>query len=74
MHLLLSMPGGAEWILVLGGIFLIALPFWVIFDILKSDFKQPDKKLPWMLLVIFLPLIGSLLYYFIGENQKKAKP
>lgn len=73
MFFLLSMPGGAEWILIFAAIFILAFPIWAIIDIIRSDFKQPDNKLLWILLVIFLPLIGSILYYYMGKQQKTAR-
>jgi len=73
MHFLLSMPGGMEWILVLLGIFLIAFPIWAIVDVIRSDFKQPDNKLLWVLLIIVLPLIGSVIYYYMRDKQKIAR-
>lgn len=45
---------------------------WIIalIDILKSDFKDTNGKIIWVLLVIFLPIIGSILYFAIGKSQK----
>ena len=37
----------------------------VILDILKSN-KDNEKKILWIIAVIFLPLLGPILYYFIG--------
>lgn len=52
----------------------ILLPsiFWIIalIDILKSDFRDTNGKIIWALVVIFLPVIGSILYFLIGKNQK----
>jgi len=39
----------------------------VIIDILKSN-KDTEKKILWMIAVIFLPIIGPALYYFIGRK------
>lgn len=54
--------------------FFIVLPsiLWIIalIDILKSDFKDTNGKIIWILIVLFLPLIGSILYFAIGKNQK----
>ncbi|MEI6949358.1 PLDc N-terminal domain-containing protein [Paraflavisolibacter sp. H34] len=42
-------------------------------DLLRSDFKGRYDKLIWVLLILFLPfLLGPILYYFIGRNQKRA--
>jgi len=73
MYFLLSMPGGAEWILVLFGICLLALPIWAIVDIIRSDFKQPDNRLLWIILIVLLPIIGSIIYYYMRDGQKVAR-
>ena len=39
----------------------------VIIDILKSN-KDTEKKVLWMIAVIFLPILGPALYYFIGRK------
>lgn len=52
----------------------ILLPsiFWIIalIDILKSNFRDSNGKIIWALVVIFLPIIGSILYFAIGRSQK----
>lgn len=39
----------------------------VIFDIIKSN-KDTEKKVLWIIAVVFLPLLGPLLYYFLGKR------
>ncbi|WP_084154284.1 PLDc N-terminal domain-containing protein [Citrifermentans bremense] len=58
----------AVWLLI-GGTLFVA---WIstIVDIVKSDFTVSTNKTVWMLLVIFLPLLGMLLYFMLGTNQK----
>ncbi|HEY6915967.1 MAG TPA: PLDc N-terminal domain-containing protein [Paludibacter sp.] len=41
----------------------------VIIDVLKSRFETATDKLIWFL-VLLLPLIGPILYVFIGRKQK----
>jgi len=50
---------------------LIIVPLWVIalVDILKNEFKGNDKLI-WLIVAIFLPVIGALCYFFIGRKQK----
>jgi hypothetical protein len=59
--------------LIIVSIFIL-LPsiFWIIalIDILKSDFRDTNGKIIWALVVIFLPVIGSILYFLIGKSQK----
>ncbi|MBK5279714.1 MAG: PLDc_N domain-containing protein [Bacteroidia bacterium] len=39
----------------------------VIFDILKGN-KDMEKKILWIIAVIFLPILGPILYYVIGKK------
>jgi Phospholipase_D-nuclease N-terminal len=39
----------------------------VVMDILKSN-KDMEKKILWIIAVIFLPLLGPVLYYLIGKK------
>ncbi len=68
------MEAGILMMLMMLGSGLVAIAcfvawIWALVDILKNDFDGPNK-LVWLLLVIFLPLIGSICYYFIGTKQK----
>lgn len=38
-----------------------------IMDILKGSLTS-EKKIIWTLVVIFLPIVGAVLYYFLGRN------
>lgn len=62
--------GGAELLIVL---LLVVLPFaawlWALIDILKNDFRGSNKII-WLLVLIFLPPLGLLLYIFVGRGQK----
>jgi hypothetical protein len=44
---------------------------WIIalVDILRSDFRGDDKII-WVLIVIFFPFLGSILYFLIGRSKK----
>jgi hypothetical protein len=39
----------------------------VIVDILKSN-KDNEKKILWIIAVVFLPVLGPILYYFLGRK------
>jgi ABC-type uncharacterized transport system fused permease/ATPase subunit len=43
-----------------------------LIDILKSEFTG-SNKLIWVIVVIVLPLLGSILYFVIGTKQKITK-
>jgi cation transport ATPase len=52
------------------GVCLFAVWIAAIVDITRSVFITSLIKTVWMLLVIFLPLIGMLLYIILGTSQK----
>ncbi len=37
------------------------------------DNRQPAKTMAWMLILIFLPLVGILLYFFFGRATRREK-
>lgn len=41
----------------------------VIYDIVKSN-KDTEKKVLWIIAVVFLPILGPLLYYFLGKKNR----
>lgn len=70
--LTLGMPGGPEMIILIA----IVLPLIYVFtliDIIRSQFESDMTKLIWVLVVIFMPLLGTLLYLAIGRGQRVNK-
>lgn len=56
------------WIAI--SIFLLLIWISAIVNIAKSDFTDHTTKLMWGLVVILLPLIGTILYFSVGRNQR----
>lgn len=52
-------------------IIFISIGLWIysLIDILKNSFEKNDKII-WVLVVLLLPIIGSILYIVIGRKQK----
>ncbi|PXX98756.1 hypothetical protein DF185_15365 [Marinifilum breve] len=50
----------------------ILLPIVAIIDILKRKLLAIDKLL-WILLVIFLPIIGSVIYFYDRYKYRNRK-
>jgi hypothetical protein len=46
--------------------------FISLIDILKNEFKKDINKLVWFF-TITIPVLGPLLYFFIGFDQKVEK-
>lgn len=65
---------GLEGFEVALALFIIGIPFilwiWALVDILKSRFETETTKIIWILVVLLLPFLGMVLYFFIGTNQK----
>ncbi|HEX8039789.1 MAG TPA: PLD nuclease N-terminal domain-containing protein [Chryseosolibacter sp.] len=40
----------------------------VIVDIVNSS-KDTEKKVLWIIAVVFLPVLGPILYYVMGKNR-----
>jgi len=63
--------GFAELIIIFL-VFLLPLALMIIalIDILRSTFKDSTNKIIWVLVVIFVPLLGAILYFIMGRSQK----
>lgn len=57
----------------LAGLVGIGLWLWTIVDILKSEFIGSNKII-WLLISIFIPGLGVILYFLIGRGQKIKTP
>lgn len=67
----IGIPGYGEIMFL----FMLFSPFWLLplialISILKSDFKQPNDKIIWVLVSILLPILGPILYFIIGRQQR----
>jgi len=59
----------AVWVMIAIGVFVV----WVstIVDIVRSEFTTPSNKTVWVILVILLPILGTVLYCIFGSGQKR---
>ncbi len=66
---------GPGWIVLITALVLASLLFTImaLIDILRSEFKGTNDKLIWVLIVLFLGILGALLYVLIGREQKVVK-
>jgi hypothetical protein len=55
----------------LWGLLVLAGDVWAVINILQSSASN-EKKLLWVLLVILLPLLGLILWYFLGPRDKRS--
>jgi hypothetical protein len=61
---------------LLGALFILLFLSWIfaIIDVVTSDFKEPSNKTMWIVLLIFAPPLGYILYSFLANGQKVKVP
>ncbi|MFH1912808.1 MAG: PLD nuclease N-terminal domain-containing protein [Pseudomonadota bacterium] len=50
-----------------------AFSAWSILDAWKRTYESANEKLLWMQLCIFVPIIGSVAYLFIGRKRGSSR-
>jgi hypothetical protein len=50
------------------GLIILILEIIVLIDIFKSGMPTTNKLL-WAIVVIFFPVLGMILYYFLGKGK-----
>ena len=58
--------------LVFLGVFAFLLPIMAIISLLGKNVSSNDRLI-WVLIILFMPLIGSVLYFFIGRPKFVAR-
>ncbi len=67
---ILGFIGTSELILILLLVpVVLIIPLIALVDILRNEFPGNDKLI-WVLVILFLWIIGAILYFFIGRKQK----
>mgnify|MGYP003624327657 FL=1 len=52
----------------------VVLWFWALTDLSKSRFKSGKANLIWLLIVLFSPIIGSVLYFQFKKSFVERRP
>jgi len=47
----------------------LLFPLWTLVDVLKGEFSR-NNQIIWVMVIIFLPLLGSIIYVARGRGQK----
>jgi hypothetical protein len=55
----------------LGGLIVLVADVWALINIFQSS-ADTGKKVIWTVLVIVLPVLGFILWYFLGPKTGKA--
>nr|WP_304751404.1 PLDc N-terminal domain-containing protein [Rhodoferax sp.] len=53
------------------GVLVLAGDIWAILNIFQSSVSN-EKKLIWIIAVVLLPVLGLLLWYFLGPRNGRS--
>ena len=53
----------------LGGLLILAGDIWAMLNISQAKVSN-TKKLIWILIVLFMPLLGVILWFFLGPRGR----
>lgn len=55
------------------GVIILAFVFWIlmIVDCAKRKFKEEGEKIVWILILIFLHILGAIIYYFAVKRENR---
>ena len=53
------------------GLLVLVGDIWAVINILQSSATN-EKKLLWTLVVVLLPLLGLILWFFLGPRDRKS--
>ena len=72
--------GGIIFLILLAAalcVLVFAFWIWMLIDCLKRNFKNGNDKIVWVLVIVFLSVLGASIYYFVvkanDKNIKKKK-
>lgn len=58
----------------LSGLFYLGFWAYALFDCVRNEFRGPNQKLIWLILILFAPILGTFLYLSMsGSSKKKEK-
>jgi hypothetical protein len=55
----------------IGGFILLALDIWALISVIGSN-ETTSKKVIWVLVILFLPLVGFILWLLFGPRAARS--
>ncbi|MGM0943659.1 MAG: PLDc N-terminal domain-containing protein [Bacteroidota bacterium] len=52
------------------GIIGLAIYAYTIYDVVISNFANESDKIIWILIVILVPLLGTVLWFLVGRGKR----
>ncbi len=61
--------GGGIIITLMVIFFIFLIPLMALISVLINDFRG-NEKIMWVLIILFLPFLGSMLYFLMGRDKR----
>jgi len=63
---------GIFWFLIVFPLISLCFVFWIwmLISAIQNKGLSDGEKIAWVLVVLFLHILGALLYYFIGRSKQ----
>ena len=58
------------WPLAIYSLLFIGLWIYSILDVVSTEFKDSNMKLIWILIILFAPIIGAIVYLILAKSTK----
>lgn len=69
-HMQLLTPSGGLIVWTFLILLILLLPILAVISLLRSEYRDSTTKLIWLIVILFVPFAGSVLYFIIGRRQK----
>ena len=70
----LSFLAGIRFLALAGITVLFIFWLFMLIDCLRRDFPRDGDKIAWVIVIIFLQILGALIYYFVIRLKSKKQP
>jgi hypothetical protein len=64
--------GGGLLITLMIILFIFLFPLLALISVLLNEFPG-NEKIMWVLIIIFLPFLGAILYFLIGRDKRLTR-
>lgn len=69
----LIVPGYGLVLVQILGLLTFLMWTFALIDSLRSEFEGPNQRLVWVIVIVFVPFLGPLLYFAIGKKGRRKR-
>lgn len=51
------------------GLLTLIFQIWMLVDAIQNPRLEGSQRVVWVLVIIFMPCLGSLIYFFVGRGK-----